>query len=161
VHYTPNAAWPFPPMLGRASATRSCKCSGRQLVGKSCPLLAAVLLGPDARRGHRAGRPWIRQCLLQLVKRLPERLRYVIGAYYGLAGQPASTMLRLACIWDSTKQRVCQLRTRRWSGYVSPPTRRPCAACWTTPWRITNGRRTWRNGGCSAAEAEWALTHCG
>jgi len=53
----------------------------------------------------------IRQGLLQLVARLPERLRYVIEAYYGLDGQPGSTYAAIGTQLGLTKQRVCQLRT--------------------------------------------------
>ena len=53
----------------------------------------------------------IRQGLLQLVARLPERLRYVIVAYYGLDGQPSSTYAAIGTQLGLTKQRVCQLRT--------------------------------------------------
>jgi DNA-directed RNA polymerase sigma subunit (sigma70/sigma32) len=53
----------------------------------------------------------IRQGLRQLVVRLPERLRYVIVAYYGLDGQPGSTYATIGAQLGLTKQRVCQLRT--------------------------------------------------
>jgi DNA-directed RNA polymerase sigma subunit (sigma70/sigma32) len=53
----------------------------------------------------------IRQGMLQLVARLPERLRYVIVAYYGLDGQPGSTYAAIGAHLELTKQRVCQLRT--------------------------------------------------
>jgi RNA polymerase sigma factor (sigma-70 family) len=53
----------------------------------------------------------IRQGLRQLVARLPERLRYVIVAYYGLDGQPGSTYAAIGTQLGLTKQRVCQLRT--------------------------------------------------
>ena len=51
------------------------------------------------------------QSLFQLVARLPERLRYVIVAYYGLDGQPGSTYAAIGAQLRLTKQRVCQLRT--------------------------------------------------
>ena len=54
---------------------------------------------------------WIWQSLLQLVERLPERLRYVIVAYYGLDGQPGFTYAAIGAQLGLTKQRVCQLRT--------------------------------------------------
>jgi len=53
----------------------------------------------------------IRQGMLQLVARLPERLRYVVVAYYGLDGQPSSTYAAIGTQLGLTKQRVCQLRT--------------------------------------------------
>jgi len=53
----------------------------------------------------------IGQSLFQLVARLPERLRYVIVAYYGLDGQPGSTYAAIGAQLGLTKQRVCQLRT--------------------------------------------------
>jgi len=53
----------------------------------------------------------IRQGMLQLVARLPERLRYVMVAYYGLDGQPGSTYAAIGAHLGLTKQRVCQLRT--------------------------------------------------
>jgi hypothetical protein len=62
-----------------------------------------AVIEPDA--------PWIRPSLLQLVERLPERLRYVIVAYYGLAGPAGSTYAAIGAQLGLTKQRVCQLRT--------------------------------------------------
>ena len=112
VHYTPERGVAFSTyawacirneilQVLRASARRKeLPVASRAVL--SAPMLDAVI-EPDA--------PWIRQCLLQLVKRLPERLRYVIGAYYGLAGQPASTYAAIGVHLGLTKQRVCQLRT--------------------------------------------------
>jgi RNA polymerase sigma factor (sigma-70 family) len=54
---------------------------------------------------------WIQPSLLQLVAHLPERLRYVIVAYYGLDGQTASTYAAIGASLRLTRQRVCQLHT--------------------------------------------------
>ena len=65
-------------------------------------------VGPDP-----AGlREWedIRQCLEQLVARLPKRLAYVIQAYYGLGGQEAHTLQTIGDELGVTRERVRQLR---------------------------------------------------
>jgi len=112
VHYTPERrvafstyAWPCIRneilQVIRASARR------KELPVASLAVLSGSMLDafiePDTR--------WIRQSLLQLVERLPERLRYVIVAYYGLDGQPGSTYAVMGAHLGLTKQRVCQLRT--------------------------------------------------
>jgi RNA polymerase sigma factor (sigma-70 family) len=111
-HYTPERgvafstfAWPCIRneilQVLRASARR------KELPVASRAVLSGLMLDafiePDA--------PWIRQSLLQLVARLPERLRYVIVVYYGLDGQPGSTYAAIGAHLGLTKQRVCQLRT--------------------------------------------------
>ena len=111
VHYTPDRgaafstyAWPCIRneilQVIRASARR------KELPVASLAVLSGSMLDafiePDTR--------WIRQSLLQLVERLPERLRYVIVAYYGLDGQPGSTYAAIGTQLGLTKQRVCQLR---------------------------------------------------
>jgi RNA polymerase sigma factor (sigma-70 family) len=112
VHYTPERGVAFSTyawrcirneilQVIRASARRK-ELSVTSWAVLSDPLLNAVI-EPDAR--------WIQQSLLQLVERLPERLRYVIGAYYGLEGQPASTYAAIGAHLGLTRQRVCQLRT--------------------------------------------------
>lgn len=53
----------------------------------------------------------IQQALRHLVARLPERLRYVIEASYGLDGQAGATYAAIGAHLGLTKQRVCQLRT--------------------------------------------------
>jgi len=53
----------------------------------------------------------IRQSLRQLVAHLPERLRKVMVAYYGLDGQPPSTYAAIGARLGLTRQRVCQLHT--------------------------------------------------
>jgi RNA polymerase sigma factor (sigma-70 family) len=112
VHYTPERgaafstyAWPCIRneilQVIRASACR------KELPVASRAVLSGSMLDtfiePDAQ--------WIRQSLFQLVARLPERLRYVMVAYYGLDGQPASTYAAIGAHLGLTKQRVCQLRT--------------------------------------------------
>ncbi len=112
VHYTPERgaafstyAWPCIRneilQVIRASARR------KELPVASLAVLSGSMLDdfiePDAQ--------WIWQSLFQLVARLPERLRYVMVAYYGLEGQPASTYAAIGAHLGLTKQRVCQLRT--------------------------------------------------
>jgi len=53
----------------------------------------------------------IRQSLRQLVTHLPERLRQVMVAYYGLDGQTPSTYAAIGARLGLTRQRVCQLHT--------------------------------------------------
>jgi len=97
VHYTPERgvafstyAWP----CIRNEILQVIRASARR---KELPVVSRAVLSdqildfliePEAQ--------WIRQSLLQLVERLPERLRYVIVAYYGLDGQPDSTYAALA-----------------------------------------------------------------
>ncbi len=112
VHYTPERrvafstyAWP----CIRNAILQVIRASARR---KELPVASrAVLSGSLLDACSEPDAPWIRQSLLQLVKRLPERLRYVIGAYYGLEGQPASTYAVIGVQLGLTKQRVCQLRT--------------------------------------------------
>ncbi len=111
-HYTPERgvafstfAWP----CIRNEILQEMRASVRR-TERPVPSLAVLssslldaCLEPDA--------PWIRQSLFQLVARLPERLRYVMVAYYGLDGQGGSTYAAIGAQLGLTKQRVCQLRT--------------------------------------------------
>jgi RNA polymerase sigma factor (sigma-70 family) len=51
----------------------------------------------------------ISQALHRMVRRLPERLRRVMVAYYGLDGQPRRVFREIGCQLGVTKQRVQQL----------------------------------------------------
>ena len=53
----------------------------------------------------------VRRALSQLVERLPERLRIVMVARYGLDGRPATTYAEIGASLGLTKQRICQLHT--------------------------------------------------
>jgi RNA polymerase sigma factor (sigma-70 family) len=53
----------------------------------------------------------VRQALRQLMERLPERLRIVMVARYGLDGRPATTYAKIGAALGVTKQRICQLHT--------------------------------------------------
>lgn len=57
-------------------------------------------------------RDWqeITQSLLELVERLPERLRFIIQAYYGLPGQEPHTLQSIGDQLGLTRERVRQLR---------------------------------------------------
>jgi RNA polymerase sigma factor (sigma-70 family) len=111
-HYTPERgaafstyAWP----CIRNEILQVIRASGRQ---KELPVVSLAALSDqvlDALLEQKT--QVIRQGLLQLVARLPERLRYVMVAYYGLDGQPGSTYAAIGAHLGLTKQRVCQLRT--------------------------------------------------
>jgi len=49
--------------------------------------------------------------LSQLVEHLPECLRYVVVARYGLDGHPAATYAEIGASLGLTRQRICQLHT--------------------------------------------------
>lgn len=92
LHYTPERgvafstfAWP----CIRNVILQALRATARR---KELPVVSlAVHVDPLLDAVIELDAPWIRQSLLQLVRRLPERLRYVIVTYYGLAGQPGST----------------------------------------------------------------------
>lgn len=44
-----------------------------------------------------------------LVERLPDRLRYIVIARYGLAGDPPATYRQMGAVWDLSGERVRQL----------------------------------------------------
>ena len=50
------------------------------------------------------------ESLVELVERLPERLRGIIGAYYGLAGEERQTLQAIGAPLGLTYERVRQLR---------------------------------------------------
>ena len=112
LHYTPER--------GLAFSTYAWPCIRNEILHvtraaagrKALPVLSlAVLSDPILDSLVEQETQWIRQSLLQLVARLPERLRYVIEAYYGLDRQPASTYAAIGARLGLTKQRVCQLHT--------------------------------------------------
>jgi RNA polymerase sigma factor (sigma-70 family) len=53
----------------------------------------------------------VRRALSQLIERLPERLRIVMVARYGLNGHPVTTYAEIGALLGLTKQRICQLHT--------------------------------------------------
>jgi RNA polymerase sigma factor (sigma-70 family) len=112
MHYTPERGVAFSTYAWsciRNEILQVIRASARR---KELPVASlAVLSGPMLDAFIELDAQWIRQSLLQLVKRLPERLRYVMVAYYGLDGQPASTYAAIGVHLGLTKQRVCQLRT--------------------------------------------------
>jgi RNA polymerase sigma factor (sigma-70 family) len=111
-HYTPERgaafstyAWP----CIRNEILQEMRATARR---KELPVASlAVLSGTRLDACIEPDAPWIRQSLLQLVERLPERLGYVIVAYYGLDGQGGSTYAAMGAQLGLTPQRVCQLRT--------------------------------------------------
>jgi len=112
LHYTPER--------GLAFSTYAWPCIRNEILHvtraaagrKALPVLSlAVLSDPILDSLVEQETQWIRQSLLQLVARLPERLRYVIEAYYGLHEQSASTYAAIGLQLGLTKQRVCQLHT--------------------------------------------------
>jgi RNA polymerase sigma factor (sigma-70 family) len=53
----------------------------------------------------------VRMALHRLVRRLPDRLRGIIVARYGLTGQPSATYCQIGSIWGLSGERVRQLHT--------------------------------------------------
>jgi RNA polymerase sigma factor (sigma-70 family) len=111
-HYTPERgvafstyAWP----CIRNELLQVIRAQARQ---KRLPITLLVVLSDPFLDAFIEQDYWqIEQSLFQLVARLPERLRYVIVAYYGLDGQVGSTYAAIGAHLGLTKQRVCQLRT--------------------------------------------------
>jgi RNA polymerase sigma factor (sigma-70 family) len=112
LHYTPERglafstyAWP----CIRNEILQVIRASARR---KELPVVSLAALSDQVLDALLEQEPQaIRQGMLQLVARLPERLRYVMVAYYGLDGQPGSTYAAIGTQLGLTKQRVCQLRT--------------------------------------------------
>jgi RNA polymerase sigma factor (sigma-70 family) len=106
LHYTPES--------GLAFSTYAWRCMRNEIlhVTRAWPVLSLVVLSDQMLDSLiEQETQWIRQSLRQLVARLPERLRYVIEAYYGLHRQPASTYAAIGLQRGRFKQRVCQLHT--------------------------------------------------
>lgn len=53
--------------------------------------------------------PMVQEALLQLLQRLPERLRQVIVSYYGLQDDPPASYRQLGARWGLSHERVRQL----------------------------------------------------
>jgi RNA polymerase sigma factor (sigma-70 family) len=112
LHYTPERGVAFSTFAWPCIRNEILQVWRAQLRRKELPCVSLAVLSDqslDFLKEQEA--QWIRQSLLQLVARLPERLRYVIVAYYGLEGQPSSTYAVIGAQLGLTKQRVCQLRT--------------------------------------------------
>jgi DNA-directed RNA polymerase sigma subunit (sigma70/sigma32) len=70
-------------------------------------VLAHAEVDPAAEQEVRA----VRRAVRQLIERLPERLRIVIVARYGLNGRPGTPYAEIGASLGLTKQRICQLHT--------------------------------------------------
>jgi RNA polymerase sigma factor (sigma-70 family) len=112
VHYTPErgvafSTYAWPCIRNEILQVERAQVRRKRLSIASRAALSDLFLDAFIEQDHRQ----IEQSLFQLVSRLPERLRYVMVAYYGLDGQPASTYAVIGAHLGLTKQRVCQLRT--------------------------------------------------
>ena len=107
LHYTPESGLAFSTYAGRCMRNEILHVTRAGAGRKAWPVLSDRMLDSLVEQETQ----WIRQSLLQLVARLPERLRYVIPADYGLDGQPASTDAAIGLQRGRTQQRVCQRHT--------------------------------------------------
>ena len=110
----------YDPKRGPAFSTYAWVCIRRQIWGAAqaqarfefsgmayWAVIPHAEVDPAAEQEARA----VRQALRQLMERLPERLRIVMVARYGLDGRPATTYAKIGAALGVTKQRICQLHT--------------------------------------------------
>ena len=112
LHYTPER--------GLAFSTYAWPCIRNEILRairpvvrrKALPVLSGAALSESVLDASiEVESLWIQQSLRQLVAHLPERLRQVMMAYYGLDGQPPLTYAAIGARLGLTRQRVCQLHT--------------------------------------------------
>ena len=112
LHYDPRRglafstyAWPciLRPVWRAAQAQAHCEFSG--------VICRAVIPRPVVDPAAEQEVHTVRQTLSQLVEHLPECLRYVVVARYGLDGHPAATYAEIGASLGLTRQRICQLHT--------------------------------------------------
>jgi RNA polymerase sigma factor (sigma-70 family) len=111
LHYTPERGLAFSTYAWPCIRNEILHVTRAQVGRKEWPMLSLAVLSDQELDTLIEQETRMRQDLLQLVGCLPERLRYVIVAYYGLDGQPGSTYAAIGAQLGLTKQRVCQLRT--------------------------------------------------
>ena len=110
----------YDPKRGPAFSTYAWLCIRRQIWGAAqaqarfefsgmayWAVIPHAEVDPAAEQEVRA----VRQALRQLMERLPERLRIVMVARYGLDGRPATPYAEIGAALGVTKQRICQLHT--------------------------------------------------
>jgi len=107
----------YAPERGYAFSTYAWPCIMRhiwravkQLSGKDPPCPAGPR-GIEASPGERWEAKLVAEALRQAVGRLPERLRRVVVARYGLNGEPAATYAQIGAELGLTRERVRQLHT--------------------------------------------------
>ena len=112
LHYTPERGYAFSTYAWPCIQHQILQAVRAQARGENSPVTCqAVLPCPVVDPAAEQEAQLVQQALHQLVARLPERLRQVVRAYYGLGGDPAATYAEIGARLGLTKQRICQLHT--------------------------------------------------